>query len=109
MMDPIAALSLTASLLAVIFSVVSVVLHWFNRSPRQLYSELQALRLDYLDLVDKVDHWRKRDSVRRARAGAEEKAEREAAEAQPLPDRATVKSHLRSVAASRGLGLPNVG
>lgn len=71
------AITLSGVLLALVLSVLSLTLHWRHRdeSPAiaKLSTRIGAVSLEILDLGDKVAHWRQRDSVRKARAGAEAK------------------------------------
>lgn len=103
----IAILSLCGALFALTLSVISLVLHWIRRSQTPEYSELhsqiRSLNNDYLDLADKVNHWRNRDNVRRARKGAEEKLEAQT----PAETPAEKKAVLRSKATAAGLGIVN--
>lgn len=100
-----AAISLSMAIFALTVSVISLVLHWVRRTATpeysDLHSQIRALNNDFLDLADKVKHWRGRDNVRKARQGAEDKllAESEG-EAQADP-----KADLRRRAAARGLGI----
>lgn len=56
-------------------SIVSLIIHW--KRPEQhpdtarLEQDLTALRTAHLELLDKVEHWMKRDRVRKAREGRE--------------------------------------
>jgi hypothetical protein len=52
------------TLLALGFSSVALALHWVRGKE---HPDVTALKADILDMWDKVEHWRKRDSVRRAR------------------------------------------
>jgi len=77
-----AAIALTGALIALVLSVISLSLHWRDRdeSPAiaALSSRIQELALQNLDVVDKITHWRQRDSVRKARQGQEDKAKADA-------------------------------
>lgn len=100
-----AILSLCAALVALTLSGISLVLHWIRRSATpeyaELHSQIRALNTDYLDLADKVQHWRNRDGVRKARQGAQEKLDEAAA---PVTQ-ADKKNALRSKAMAAGLGV----
>jgi len=103
----IASISLSGALLALCFSVVSLVLHWTrkNRTPEtdRIDARIESIKVQHLDLLDKVEHWRRRDNVRRARQGAEDKAN---AAAEPAGDpAANYKNDLRAKATARGLGI----
>jgi len=100
---------LSASLLALTLSVISLVYHWIkaanNPDISELWTRFQALQTAHLDLLDKVEHWRRRDNVRNARAKNEEKAnESEASESTNTG--AGYKAELRRRANTQGLGLP---
>ena len=72
-----ASIALSGALLALTFSVVSLVLHWIRRTETPEYtalsSQIRALDAELVDLMDKIKHWRNRDSVRNAREGAAKK------------------------------------
>lgn len=76
-----AAIALTGALIALVLSVISLSLHWRDRdeSPAiaALSTRITELTLQNLDVVDKITHWRQRDSVRKARQGQEDKAKAE--------------------------------
>jgi len=99
------AISLSGVLLALVLTVISLGLHWIKRRTipelEDVYTRLQALHTQHLDLLDKVEHWRKRDNVRRARQGAEEKLE---AAAEPTTP-AEKKAQLRARATAAGMGM----
>jgi len=100
-----ALISLTGALIALAFSIVSLVLHYVRRTETPEYTALSAqirsLDAELVDLMDKVKHWRNRDNVRRARQGAEEKAAEQVTPATP----ADYKAALRSKALAAGLGV----
>lgn len=52
-------------------AVVSLVysLDALRNSPSATLKELAELRLTVADIIDRVDHWQRRDRVRRVRAG----------------------------------------
>lgn len=66
-------LTATFSALAFGISVVSLLIHW--KRPQQhpettrLQAEIEQLRANSLELLDRVEHWMKRDRVRKLRAG----------------------------------------
>jgi len=72
-----ASLALSGALIALTLSVVSLVLHYIRRSETPEYtalsSQIRALDAEIIDLMDKVKHWRNRDSVRAAREGSDKK------------------------------------
>lgn len=63
------------SVIAAIFSVLSLALHYRARNE---HPDVASLRAEVMDVLDKVEHWIKRDRVRRLRASKEDPAE-------PLP------------------------
>lgn len=68
-MSTLALLSaLVMSVAALIFSIVSLALLYARKDEHPAVAQLRA---EQLDLLDKVEHWMKRDAVRRARAGKE--------------------------------------
>jgi hypothetical protein len=80
-----------AVFLAFLISVVSLLLHWARSrehpdvsQARQevatLATQVQELRNQHLDLLDKVEHWVKRDRVRRLRESREQTDDKPAAE-----------------------------
>jgi len=90
-----ASLALSGALIALTLSVVSLVLHYIRRSETPEYtalsSQIRALDAEIIDLMDKVKHWRNRDSVRAAREGSAKKLE---AHTEPTT-KAEYKSQLR--------------
>lgn len=75
----VALISASLSAIALGASVVSLALHYVRRKEpievSDLRSEMQNLRTDHLELLDKVEHWVKRDRVRRLRAAREAQVE----------------------------------
>lgn len=102
----IASISLSAAFVALCFSGVSLILHFIRRRQppevSELWTAVQEGRTQHLDLLDKVEHWRRRDSVRRARQGAEDKQTAAVAEEQTPAEH---KIELRRRAAAAGLGI----
>jgi len=70
--------TVTGALIALTLSVISLVLHYVRRTETPEFSTLSKriteTELSLLNMLDQVKHWRNRDSVRRARQGAEDKA-----------------------------------
>ena len=105
-MNPLfASIALSIAIFALTISVISLVLHWIKRAePPEItavMTRIQEVQTQHLDLLDKVEHWRKRDNVRRARQGAEDKL-------QAVPDPSTpaeYKDALRRKATAAGMGL----
>lgn len=91
---------IAASLSAVALgcAVVSLAVHWVRRKEPPDVTELRALvhelRTEHLDLFDKVEHWVKRDRVRRLRE-AKEQSEITDSATRSDADRAAYKKMLR--------------
>jgi len=104
----IASISLSGALFALGLSIVSLVLHWTRRDEppeiTKILSRIQEIQTQHLDLLDKVEHWRKRDNVRRARQGAEDKLN-ETGDQQPPDSAAQYKANLRRRATAAGFGI----
>lgn len=68
-------LSATFAALGAGCGIVSLLLHWKrpvqHPETTRLMAEIEQLRSAQLDILDRVEHWMKRDRVRRARQGAE--------------------------------------
>lgn len=101
----LASICLSGVLLAIILSTISLVIHYVRRTETPEYtalsSQIRALDAELIDLMDKVKHWRARDNVRRARQGAEDKAN-----AAPEPETPSdIKQALRRKATGLGLGI----
>jgi hypothetical protein len=61
-------LALAVGLLGLCFGVISLVYLWARKDE---HPDVTKLRAEIMDVYDKVDHWMKRDAVRRARAKRE--------------------------------------
>lgn len=89
-------LALALSAFALVLAGVSLAAHWFRG---QEHPDVTSLRAEVLDVLDKVEHWMKRDRQRRLRDSHEQPDEQ--------PDHAatvpTGKQQLREVARARGL------
>lgn len=59
---------------AAISSGISLVISIRAGSPHDLRTKVRALDNDLTDLIDRVEHWRGRDAVRKMRAGQGEVA-----------------------------------
>jgi len=63
------------SLLALATSTISVLIHYARRNENPVTAPLeqaiQALQLGQADLVDRIDHWTRRDRTRRLREAKE--------------------------------------
>lgn len=98
-------ITLSGALLALTLSVISLVLHYVRRNETPEYtalsSQIRGLDAELTDLMDKVKHWRNRDNVRRARQGAEEKANTAPEPGTP----AEYKNALRAKATAAGMGI----
>ena len=101
------AVSLTGVLIALSISAISLALHWRHKdeSPALagMATRIQELQLQILDLGDKVQHWRRRDSVRKMREKTEEATAAELGAVAP----ADYKQELRRRA--RGIQTPANG
>lgn len=99
-------ISASLSVLAISFAAVSLVLHWIRRAEppdvTQVRSELNALRLDHADLLDKFTHQIKRDRVRRLRASKENEPSEEEQVDLIDPDRQKVLLRRRAFGLSGG-------
>jgi len=99
-MPVIASIALWASLCAVTFSVISLIflLRYRDTNPEiaALSTRIQEVQLQILDLTDKVTHWRSRDSVRKARQGAEDKANADADAGAEVPYKTQLRRKLMS-------------
>ena len=94
----------SVSLLAIFLSIISLTLHWVRRTETPEFSALSRrlteTELSILNVLDQVKHWRGRDSVRKARQGAQDKLDA-AEEGIPLGD---YKSQLRRRARGQQTG-----
>jgi len=92
------AISLSGVLIALTLSVISLSLHWRHRDESPaisgLSTRIQEVQLQILDLGDKVQHWRQRDSVRKARQGAEDKANADAESGVEVPYKTQLRRRL---------------
>lgn len=83
------------SALSLGIAVVSLALHWARRDEHpdvaQVRAEITHVRTEIADILDRFEHWTKRERVRRLRAGREEAAQEPAPQAPADP-----KSALRS-------------
>ena len=95
------AICLSGVLVALVLSVISLSLHWRDRdeSPAvaALSTRIQEVQLQILDLIDKVTHWRQRDSVRKARQGAEDKANADADTGAEVPYKTQLRRRVRGL------------
>lgn len=68
----------TTSAASLILSVISLLIHWkrpkVHPDTTRVQGEIEALRANHLELLDRVEHWIKRDRVRKLRSSNEEKA-----------------------------------
>jgi hypothetical protein len=70
MLEILAPTVLAASFIAICLSAVSLLIHWRDHrapTPASLTAEVQALRIAQADVVDRLEHWTRRDRVRRLR------------------------------------------
>jgi len=95
----------TFGFLAFGISIVSLILHWKRpeQSPEtaRVDADLQAVRTAHLELLDKVEHWMKRDRVRKAREGREKASEAVSddipADASPKDIKAALRARLHQI------------
>lgn len=105
MTEIVLACAAAASFVALVLSVVSLLVHYAKRGEHPLITpiqaEIDALRLAFADLVDRVEHWQKRDRARRVREANDDPAAQ--APDQTLPSPADLKAQVRSMARTRGI------
>lgn len=93
------------AVVAVILSAVSLGLHWLNRDKhpqvQELHSRCDALQLAQADMLDRIEHWTRRDRVRRLREEPNTPSETPSAPVAPL-NQAELKQHLRNLAKQKG-------
>lgn len=92
-MPILAVAALLASLVALGVSLIV-----YRASPAELQSELRQLALDVTELYDKIEHWTRRERVRRLREGQEGAAAARAAEvpASATDRKAQLRARLRA-------------
>lgn len=87
------------AVIAVCLSAVSLLLHYVQRDKhpevQQLHTRCDQLQLAQADMLDRIEHWTRRDRVRRLREGAT--ADESRAEVVP-----TTKNELRLLAKQKG-------
>lgn len=101
-MDPVyVAISLSGVLIALSISAISLGLHWRQKdeSPALagMSTRIQELQLQILDLGDKVQHWRRRDSVRKMREKTEEAVAAQVDAGAPVDFKAELRRRARGV------------
>lgn len=84
------------SAIALGVSIVSLSIHWSRRNE---HPDVTQLRTDVIDVLDKVEHWIKRDRVRRLRA-AREPEEEAPQETGPIT-KDQLRARLRTLQAAR--------
>jgi hypothetical protein len=97
----------SVAVVAIILSATSLVLHWLERekSPQvqELHSRCDALQLAQVDMLDRIEHWTRRDRVRRLRE-SEPNTQSETPNAPSAPsNQAELKQQLRSLAKLKGM------
>jgi len=105
LLESIAYVSIGFASVSAFLSVTSLLLHYAKRAENPqltpVYAAIEALRLSLADVVDRVEHWQKRDRARRVREQIEP-------EQQPpigpvaLPV-AELKAQVRNAARSQGI------
>lgn len=93
---------------AFLLSAVSLAVHYLKRNEHPLVAPLQSqidsIQLTQADIIDRVEHWMKRDRVRKLREGQEAASSANIEplnEPQSLPH-AQGKEQLRQVARQKG-------
>lgn len=124
MLEILAPTVLAAAFVAISLSAVSLALHWRNRGTPTtiaLAGQVEQLRLGQIEVVDRLEHWTRRDRVRRLRdsrdgspgkaplgADVSEQAPEEGQDAAPVDSGGQVpaavlnKAKLRAIARSKG-------
>jgi hypothetical protein len=95
------------SAVALLLSAVSLGIHWLERksTPQvdHLNARIDSLQTSQLDILDKVEHWQRRDRVRRVRDAQESShTQNEQQEPLQLPPAASQKDQLRLIARQKG-------
>lgn len=94
--------ALAVALVSFLLSLTSLLVHYAKRAENPitapLEQQIQALQLGQVDLVDRIEHWTRRDRTRRLRA-----AEAEPESVEPTSP-AEVKRQLRLQARQIGIG-----
>lgn len=106
MLDIITICSAGAAFFSLCLSTVSLLIHYAKRAENPqltpVYSAIDSLRLSQADLVDKVEHWQKRDRARRVREQVDD-VPTVPTGIPELPQPGQQKAILRSVARQRGI------
>jgi len=83
-----------------------LVLHWVERqkSPQvqELHLRCDSLQLAQTEMLDRIEHWTRRDRVRRLREEPNTQNEPQSLPAEPL-NQMQLKQQLRSVAREKGI------
>ena len=91
------------SVVALAVSAFSVMVHWLRRHSDPVLgpieAEIQSLKTAQADLVDRVEHWQRRDRTRRIRKEQQDEQDLP----QPEPSPAELKRHLRLQAKQLGV------
>lgn len=106
MLETIAYVSIGFASVSAFLSVTSLLIHYAKRAENPqltpVYAAIDSLRLAQADLVDKVEHWQKRDRARRVR----EQVDPDVVQ-QPLPQLVPpggdLKHQVRDVARAKGI------
>jgi hypothetical protein len=103
MLETLAYTSVAFSLIALGLSTISLLVHYAKRAEHPLITPIQmeiaSIRATVVDLVDRVEHFVRRDRARKAREPGMDAM----APDQTLPAPADVKTQLRIAAKQRGL------
>jgi hypothetical protein len=97
MLSMVTLIGVAAGLVAFFLSAVSLGLHWLNHGKHPdvtaLQSRMDAFQMAQVEMLDRIEHWTRRDRVRRVRDGAVDAME---AGQSPLPiTKEQLKSSLR--------------
>jgi hypothetical protein len=95
-----------AAFLSLCLSTVSLLVHYAKRGEHPqvtpIRADLDALRLAFADLVDRVEHWQKRDRARRVREQVDDSPPTPTGIPE-VPNPLAEKQMLRAVARQRGI------
>jgi len=91
-------------LVAVALAGVSLALHWRAGTATALVPRVHALESDLNDLYDRVEHWQRRDRVRRLREGPGPEQLQQAA---PAPGTAEYKQAYKEALRMRAMRTPS--
>lgn len=106
MPEMVAIASFAFSSVSFLLAVSALLLHYAKRAQNPLTgpleAEINALKVGQADIVDRVEHWMKRDRARRVRAEVDDSPPTPTGIPEPPPG-VIDKQTIRSVARTRGL------